>query len=319
MIANPFERFLDHVGVVVLDGGLATELERRGANLNDPLWSARLLLENPELIRQVHLDYFRAGADVATSASYQATFPGLERYGLDRKQAASVLRLSVRLAREARDIFWTEPGRHADRLMPLVAASVGCYGAFLHDGSEYRGDYGLSCRQLMDFHRARLEILAESGADLIAFETIPCMAEAEALVRLLEDFPNTQAWLSFSCRDGGHICHGEFLAEGATLANSAEQIVAFGLNCTPPKYVVALLDSVAGQTYKPVLVYPNRGETWDAARRSWQAGPDMPADWGLAARQWYDHGARLIGGCCRTTPEDIRCARAAVVKPSSCY
>src|SRR5689334_22973881 len=175
---NPFASILKARGVAILDGGLATELERRGADLRDPLWSAKMLLEEPDMIRQLHYDYYLAGADVATTASYQATVTGFARRGLSARQAEDLLILSVRLAQEAREEFWSDVRNHAGRLRPLVAASIGCYGASLHDGSEYRGDYGLTVRQLSDFHRARLEVLADSGADLLACETIPCGAEA---------------------------------------------------------------------------------------------------------------------------------------------
>jgi homocysteine S-methyltransferase len=281
-------------------------LERRGADLNDPLWSAKLLLDNPELIRQVHVDYFEAGADVATTASYQATFAGLARRGLDHGQAADIMRRSVRLAQEARDWFWSRPARPG-RLRPLVAASIGCYGASLHDGSEYRGDYGLSRHQLEDFHRPRMEVLAASGADLLACETIPCLLEAEALVRVLGEFPEVPAWISFSCKDDGHVCHGERLADCLAVAAACEQIIAVGVNCTPPHLVAGLLRSVAGMTRKPLLAYPNSGDTWNAATYSWHAVSRPPIDWGEAAREWHTAGARLIGGCCRTTPDDIRC------------
>jgi homocysteine S-methyltransferase len=301
------EPFFDRAGVVILDGALATELERRGADLGDVLWSARLLLDDPALIRQVHRDYFAAGADVATTASYQASLPGLAQRGLSRAEAVEVLRLSVRLAREARDEFWG-PGR-PDRLRPLVAASVGCYGACLHDGSEYRGDYGLSLRQLMDWHRPRIEVLAGGGANLLACETIPCLVEAEALVRLLEAMPGVPAWISFSCRDEERLCHGEMLAEAVAMVNGCANVVAVGINCTAPRHVAALLRSAAGKTSKPLVAYPNSGEAWDAARRCWVAGAEA-LDWGAAARQWYAAGARLIGGCCRTTPETIQAIRA---------
>src|SRR5206468_3244428 len=214
-----FTPFLGINGVVILDGALATELERRGADLRDPLWSAKLLLENPELIRQVHFDYYAAGADVATTASYQATIPGLMSRGLDRARAADVLRLSVTLAQQARDEYW-QAGR-GGRFKPLVAASIGCYGAHLHDGSEYRGDYGLTVQQLIDWHRPRMEILAASGADLLACESVPCLAEAEALVKLLAEFPGVPAWLSFSCQDERRLCHGEKFAEAVELANAS--------------------------------------------------------------------------------------------------
>jgi homocysteine S-methyltransferase len=306
-----WQPFFDHAGVVILDGALATELERRGADLRDALWSARLLLDNPQLIRQVHRDYFAAGADVATTASYQASLPGLAQRGLSRAQAQDVLGLSVRLAQQARDEFW-QAGPPLGRVWPLVAASIGCYGAYLHDGSEYRGDYGLSVRQLMDWHRPRLEILAASGADLLACETIPCMDEAEALVAVLEQTPSVPAWISFSCRDAEHLCHGEKFTDAVALAAQCTNVIAVGVNCTAPRHVAALLRSAAGRTDKPLLAYPNSGEAWDAARQCWCADAEA-LDWGEAAQQWRAAGARLIGGCCRTTPETIRVVRRALV------
>lgn len=308
---SPFAPWWQDGEVVILDGGLATELERRGADLDDPLWSAGVLLKDPDLIRAVHHDYFAAGADVATSASYQATFEGFARRGIDAPRAAELLRLSVRLARQARDDFWADGGHRRGRHRPLVAASIGSYGAYLADGSEYRGDYGLSIAALMDFHRPRLAVLAASGADLLACETIPCLAEGVALIRLLADIPDVPAWLSFSCRDEVHVCHGEPFAECVALAETSDQVVAVGLNCTPPRYVEALLISAAGRTTKPLLAYPNSGERWDAERKCW-----LPAsggtDFGAAARAWVLAGARLVGGCCRTTPADIHAIAGAI-------
>jgi homocysteine S-methyltransferase len=302
---NPITPFLETRNVVILDGALATELERRGADLHDPLWSAKLLLENPDLIRQVHYDYFAAGADVATTSSYQATIPGLMQRGLDREQAATVLRLSVTLAQEARDGFWQTEANREGRIRPVIAASIGCYGAYLHDGSEYRGDYGQSVQQLIDWHRPRLEILANSGADLLACETVPCLAEAEALVKLLSEFHHIHAWLSFSCQDERRLCHGEFFVDAVQLGNESANIVAVGVNCTAPRHIDGLLASVADFARKPLLVYPNSGETWSAANHCWR-GTTTDAEWNGSAKRWHQAGARLIGGCCRTTPETIR-------------
>ncbi len=314
MGVNPFAPFLANGGVVILDGALATELERRGADLNDPLWSAKLLLEAPELIRQVHYDYFAAGADLATTASYQATFEGFARRGLDDAAAERLLRLSVALAVEARDAFWAEPAHRRGRQCPLVAASVGCYGAYLANGAEYRGDYGLSKAELMAFHRRRMAVLADTPADLLACETIPCQVEGEALVALLAEFPTAAAWLSYSCCDAAHVCHGELFRDCVALANSSEQVAAAGLNCTPPIFVEKLLRSAAGATKKPLLVYPNSGEGWDPARHCWLPATS-PGDFAGAAPRWVAAGARLVGGCCRTTPDDIR-ALAAALRPS---
>lgn len=298
---NPLYPLLDQRHVILLDGALATELERRGADLRDPLWSAKLLLEAPALIRQVHDDYFAAGAQIAISASYQASFAGLAARGLSQAQAAELMRYSVQLALDAREQFLID---HPTALRPLVAASIGPYGATLHDGSEYRGDYGLNVAALMDWHRPRLAVLADSGADLLACETIPSLAEGEALVRLLAEFPHMPAWLSFSCCDATHVCHGEPFADCVALANQCAQLVAVGLNCTAPHHVESLLQVALPVTSKPLVAYPNRGDVWDAAAHCWLPGAENES-FALSAQRWVAAGARLIGGCCRTTPADI--------------
>ena len=301
---NPLLPFLQAQRVVFLDGALATELERKGADLNDPLWSAKVLLEAPELIRQVHHEYFQAGADIATTASYQATFEGFAKREFSEQKAAELMRLSVQLACEAREEFWSEPASHADRLRPLVAASIGPFGAFLADGSEYRGDYGLSIRQLKDFHRRRLEVLLDASPDLLAFETVPCLEEGRALVELLTEFPGAYAWLSFSCRDEKSLHHGEPVEEAVALANEVPQVVAVGINCTAPQFVESLLWRAANVTSRPLIAYPNSGEGWDAGNKCWLPGA-TGQDWLLLARRWQAAGARVIGGCCRTSPETI--------------
>lgn len=309
---DPLRPMLAEQSLLLLDGALATELERRGCNLNDPLWSARVLLEEPALIRQVHLDYFLAGADVATTASYQATFEGFARRGLSETEARDLMHRAVALAIEARDTFWAEPSRRTGRPRPLVAASVGPYGAMLADGSEYRGHYGLSVEALMDFHRPRMAALIEAGPDLLACETLPCLDEALAIARLLRDaFPATPAWISFSCRDDAHTSQGERFDACVEALAPFEQVVAIGINCTAPAHIPPLLHSAAGCGAKPLLVYPNSGETYDAEHKCWHGIRDAQA-FAEAALGWKAAGARLIGGCCRTTPEDIAALAAAV-------
>ena len=296
---DPLAALLSEQEVVILDGGLATALELRGADLNDPLWSAKLLVEDPSMIRDLHADYFRAGADVAISASYQASFEGFRERGIGPGEAAELIVKSVSLASEAREMVRAE----ADRPL-LVAASIGCYGAVLHDGSEYRGDYGLTLQELMDFHGPRLELLASTEADLLACETIPSQLEAEALAKLLKDFPARRAWMSFSCRNGDEVSHGETLRACLELVESSEEIVAVGINCTAPGFVSSLLRSVNRITKKNLLVYPNSGERWDAEGKRWTASPE-PSGITRLAQEWHQLGARLIGGCCRTTPRTI--------------
>jgi homocysteine S-methyltransferase len=309
VIHNPLQPFLQAAGVVILDGGLATELERRGASLQDHLWSARLLLDQPDLLREVHLDYFRAGADVATSASYQASIDGLRRHGATEVQARAAIRRSVELAAEARERF-LEAGLPPGRLPPLVTGSVGAYGASRADGSEFTGHYGVSRQALADFHGPRLEELVRAGADLLAIETLPSPAEAEVIVQLLHAWPALGVWVSFACRDGGHVGEGEPVEAAVAPIVGQAQVLAVGVNCTAPRFVAPLLERLRRVTDKPLVAYPNSGERWDAVGRCW-AG-DGAFDPAVEGPRWHRAGARLIGGCCRTTPETIRALRAAL-------
>ena len=312
---NPIASILNHYPALVIDGALATELERRGCDLNDELWSAKILLEQPEVIKQVHLDYFKAGADCAITASYQATIEGFAKRGLNEKEAIALIQKSVLLAREARDEFWTDEANHQGRPKPFVAASVGPYGAFLTDGSEYRGNYGLSQKDLIDFHRPRMKALVEAGADLLACETIPSLIEAHAIAELLKEFPDIQAWITFTGRDEKHISEGQVFAECVEQIQDHPQIAALGINCTSPKYIPFLIREASKRIEKPIVVYPNSGEKYDATRNDWDGTPGLDS-FGEQAREWYDAGARLIGGCCRTTPDDIRVIASWARNPS---
>lgn len=306
------QQLLNTEPFLLLDGGLATELEAGGYDLRDTLWSARLLLDDPEAILQVHQDYLTAGADVIISASYQATIPGFMSRGLTEQEAHALLRRAVEIAQEARDTFWQAQEADSGRIRPLVAASVGPYGAYLADGSEYRGDYALDEAGLVDFHRARLHILAEARPDLLACETIPSAAEARALAQLLPEVAPLPAWVSFSCRDEAHISDGTPLVEAVRPLLAVENVVAVGVNCTAPRFVPPLLAALRQVTTLPLVAYPNSGEQFDAVNHCW-LGTSDPLDFAAAAQEWLAAGARLLGGCCRTRPEHIRQMRRALV------
>ncbi len=311
---HPIASILDRYPALVIDGALATELERRGCDLKDDLWSARILLEQPEKIKEVHYDYFKAGADCAITASYQATIAGYSKRGLNEGQAIALIQKSVRLAAEARDEFWAVPAHRVGRSKPFIAASVGPYGAFLANGEEYHGEYGLTEEELMDFHRPRMKALIEAGADILACETIPCLIEAQALVKLLDEFSSIDAWISFSCRDETHVNEGQRLEDCVRLVESSPFVAAVGVNCTSPKYIPSLIREAKKATDKPVLVYPNSGESYDASKNDWHGHPAFES-FGEEAKEWFKAGARLIGGCCRTTPEDIQVIAAWARQP----
>jgi homocysteine S-methyltransferase len=287
---------------VIVDGGLATELEVRGHDLSDRLWSARLLVTDPDAIENVHLDYFRAGADVATTASYQATVQGFEAAGLDRTAAIAAITTSVLIARRARDRYAEETGRDTDGL--LVAGSIGPYGAMLADGSEYRGDYDPGDIALRDLHAPRIDALLEAGVDLLAFETIPTIREAAVLLELLAG-SGANGWLSYQCRDGDSTAAGEPAAAAFALAADVPGLIAVGVNCLPPRHVPALLAAAAAAAPDtPRIAYPNLGETWNAALRVWVAEDGDPFD-PMVVATWSTLGATWLGGCCGTGPAEI--------------
>ncbi|MGW2488973.1 homocysteine S-methyltransferase [Streptomyces sp. NPDC001606] len=290
-------------GTVVLDGGMSNQLESAGHDLSDALWSARLLAERPEAVTEAHLAYYLAGASVAITASYQATFEGFARRGIGREEAARLLALSVELARDA-----ARQARAAGVGRPLwVAASVGPYGAMLADGSEYRGRYGLSVAELERFHRPRLEVLAAAAPDVLALETVPDSDEAVALLRAVRGL-GVPAWLSYTV-DGRQTRAGQPLEEAFAPAAKAEEVIAVGVNCCDPEDVAPAVEIAARVTGKPVVVYPNSGEAWDAEARAWTGRTRFAV--GQVA-SWQAAGARLIGGCCRVGPEGIAALADAV-------
>lgn len=296
---------------MILDGGLATELEARGCDIAGSLWSARVLRDSPEAIEQLHYDYYAAGADCAITASYQASYEGFASIGLDAGETTRLLRLSVELALNARSRYRQD--HPEDRRELFVAASVGPFGAISHDGAEYRGDYGLTVAQLVAFHERRFGVLASAGADLLACETIPVLDEARAYVELLARHPDARAWLSFTSPDGRHTSHGEPLAECARLADPVPNVFAVGVNCVKPEIVEDAIRSLATGTGKPIVVYPNSGERWVAGEESWHGAPGH----GIAAfaPAWVRAGARHIGGCCRVGPDQILQLRTVLRPP----
>jgi homocysteine S-methyltransferase len=300
---------LDLNGLHVLDGAMATELERRGFDLSGPLWSAHVLESSPEAIAAVHRDYLEASADCLLTASYQVSAEGFQQLGYSpqdaAEKAANALRASVALAEKVRTEYQARSTRRI-----WIAASLGPYGAMLHNGAEYHGNYACAFEELVDFHGKRIAVVAETNADFLAMESIPSLEEAKAILAALHPYPNVAAYLSFTCRDGTHVSHGETLRACAELLQQQTQVVGIGVNCTAPHLMGSLIHELAHVTSKPIIVYPNSGEQWDAVHRCWQ-GDGESQQFGELAQSWRAAGAQWIGGCCRTGPEHVRAVAAA--------
>ncbi len=308
----------------VLDGGLATELEFLGADISGPLWSAHVLERQPGLVAAVHEAYLAAGAECIATASYQVSRRGFAELGLPAEHADAALLHAVELAVGARDAHLGSGAASLSSasLRPLVAASLGPFGAALHNGAEYHGNYGCSWDELVEFHRERIAVLAVSSgaarADLIAFETVPSLSEARAILAALSEWPEMRAWISFTtgpiasirASEVGRVAHGELLGDCAEVLAAHPQIVGIGLNCLAPRLVLSLIRELRAACELPILVYPNSGENWDASARRWTGSTD-PQAFHTLALEWFEAGAQMVGGCCRTRPEHIRQIAAA--------
>jgi homocysteine S-methyltransferase len=287
---------------LLLDGGLSNELERQGCDLNQKLWSAKLLESNPEAIVLAHLAYLEAGAQCIITSSYQATLPGFMALGYDQPSAGELILKSVQLAEEARRRFVSI---HPHQLKPVIAASIGPYGAYLADGSEYRGDYAISDRELGDFHEPRINLLDKSTADILACETIPSFREAHVLSVILKD-KSKAAWISFSCKDGKHISDGTPIEKCAALFARHPKVFAIGVNCTSPEYISELIQSIKTKSGdKKIVVYPNSGAVYHADSKTWTGLSDS-SSCEVMVKEWMDLGADIIGGCCGIGPEQIK-------------
>lgn len=299
---HPLKELIERNGAAVIDGAMSTALERLGCNLNNRLWSALVLLQSPEKIRQVHRDYFDAGANIAITSSYQVSEVGFLAEGHTRAQTAACVALSVRLAQEARSAFLAEhPESNPEDY--LVAGGVGPYGAYLANGSEYTGNYHLTTDEYRAFHALRFEMLVQAESDLLAIETVPNFEEAKVLLSMAEQ-ADMSCWISFTLRDATAISDGTPLEEVATLCEASPSVDAFGLNCVKRELVEGALTRLRSHSSKPLLVYPNSGEVYDAKTKTW-SHPPQEKPWGDFIGKWHALGAVCLGGCCRTLPTDI--------------
>lgn len=295
---------------LILDGGLSNVLEEQGCDLNHKLWTANLLDKNPEAIIQAHFDYLKSGAQCITTSSYQASMPGLIDIGYNRDKAESLITKSIQLAEIAIKRYMNSGS--AD-VKPLIAASIGPYGAYLADGSEYRGNYGVSDETLRAFHLERIRILDRSSADFLACETIPSFQEAKILSGILNHV-DKPAWISFSCRDEQHLNDGTKIKNCVSIFRNHPKVFAIGVNCTDPKYITGIIKCMktsAGS--KKIIVYPNSGEAYNAKSKTW-LGLSDPKLFVEMTKEWTNFGADIIGGCCRIGPEHIRRMRKILLK-----
>lgn len=312
-MSNKIEEILKKQEIVILDGGLATEIQDRGYDLNDELWSAKILFQDPDIIEQVHYEYFKAGADIGISASYQASVEGFAKRGYGKEDAEKLVKLSVELVKNARSRLWKELSEEekAKRPYPVVAGSVGPYAAFFADGSEGRAyDEKVTREDFIRYHRPRIKWLLEAGAEILSVETLPSLKEAQAVLEILKDYPEVYAWFSFNAHTHSEISEGTPVIECARALEGYRQVAAVGVNCVAPELVSDLLREITKATTKPIVVYPNAGKAFDADTKEWlSTSSDLsrqPYTFGEGTKRWHEEGASVIGGCCKTNPENIK-------------
>ncbi|WP_417880910.1 homocysteine S-methyltransferase [Vibrio sp.] len=297
---------INHRDFLITDGAAGSHLEAMGCDLNDSLWTAKILKENPALIKQLHYDYFQAGADFGVTVSYQATIDGFIQQGMSHTQAIDLIKSSACLLLEARDEWWHQEGKNQHRMYPITTGSIGPYGAYLADGSEYRGDYELPRETLRKFHQPRIELLWEQGIDMFAVETIPRLDEAIVITEIIQAL-GAKCWISFSAKDDHHISHGQAIHECIRALEPYGCIVALGINCTAPQYISGLVKQIQSSTQKPIVAYGNLGQHYDPNTKVWaEHHHGNSKEYLEYVQEWKSQGVRIIGGCCGTTPNDIK-------------
>ncbi|CZQ95671.1 homocysteine s-methyltransferase [Trichococcus palustris] len=284
--------------VILIDGSMSLGLEEQGLDLNDELWTAKALVNEPQKIEKVHQNYYDAGANISITSSYQATVAGFERLGHTTEESRALIKKTVQLAKQAQ-------AKSQGTQEKWVAASIGPYGAYLADGSEYRGNYGLSQTELVDFHRERFGLLLEAEPDLLAFETIPDLTEIQALIELLTQHPKATAWLTVTLKDAYHLCDGTDLRVFQQLAESSGQIIAYGVNCVQPDLVLPALEYLKENATKSLVAYPNSGAIYDPATKAWTHSHAVDEVFSNEALKWHGLGCKWIGGCCCTSSKEI--------------
>lgn len=310
---NIIEEILQKQKAFIIDGALGTQIQKNGHDVNDSLWSAKFLNEDVSVIKEVHKEYLQAGADCIITSSYQASIEGFLKKGFSQEKAIELIKLSINIAKEVRDEFWSGFENKRSRIKPLVAASIGPYGAYLADGSEYTGDYKISDEELKDFHKRRLEIILETNPDILACETIPSFKEAKIICALLKEYSNIAAWITFSAKNESYTNAGDDIKECMTYLDKQEHISAVGINCTAPQYIPMLIENIKNVCSKPIVIYPNGGSKYNPITKLWEKGELNAQEYAKLAHLWYTKGARLIGGCCETGPEEIKCIRKTLL------
>jgi homocysteine S-methyltransferase len=300
---------LEKQKVLILDGALGTQLQKNGYDVNDSLWSAKFLSENTEAIKQVHLEYLEAGADCIITSSYQASFEGFMKKGFSQEEAKKLIELSIEIAKDVRDDFWGNLENKNNRIKPLIAASIGPYGAFLADGSEYTGNYGISKKELTNFHKKRLDIIVNKNPDILACETMPSLEEVKILSELLKEYKELDSWITFSAKDGSVTNANDDIVQCASWLNEQKDITAIGINCTAPQFISSLIEKIKSVCNKPIVVYPNGGSAYNPITKIWEKSDTNPSEFAKMSHLWQNQGASLIGGCCETGPKEIKAIR----------
>lgn len=310
---NFIKDILEKQKAIILDGALGTFMQIKGYDVNDSLWSAKFLDENPDVIANIHKEYLEVGSDCIITSSYQASVEGFLKKGFSEKRAEELLRLSIKIAKRARDEFWENLENKDNRIKPLVAASIGPYGAFLADGSEYSGDYKISDDELINFHKNRLDIILDEKPDLIACETMPSFKEVKTLCELLKEYPKTSNWITFSAKNDSFTNAGDDIISSMKYLENQNHIDAIGINCTAPQYISSLIEKIKSVSNKPIVVYPNGGSKYNPITKKWEKGEVSATEFAKMAYLWYKNGASIIGGCCETEAKEIKLIREYIL------
>lgn len=334
--------------VILIDGGLGTELEQRKVNINSLLWSSVALVEAADDVTKLHYDYYHSGANVGITCSYQCSEDSLkasdkEKYS-SKESRLQVYKESVEVCKRAKIMRMADAKAIELLVSPEIAGSIGPFGSFLNDGSEFTGGYERSEDEYQAFHEEKLDFFMNGTeeVDYLQLETMPNFEEIKALLMLIKrknsERKETQGKsekrfiLSLSIRNEEQLADGtplkavvKYLHDVGYLSKDPKTtpLMAVGANCLKLKYSVKFVENLTNymnelQIYGfPISIYPNSGEIYDGIKKNWifdqsnekyyttNVNGEKVCDWKILLDAWIASGAKIIGGCCRVGVRDI--------------
>ena len=289
--------------IKLLDGSMSFPMEQLGYNLKNKLWTGKALINNPDLIKDIHKGYIDAGADFISTSTYQISFDRLKNMGYQSEEIKKIFQKSVDIVKDA-----IEESKLKKEIK--IVGSFGPYASYDPEASEYIGEYDSTDIEIKKFHLNNIRIIEETDLDIILYETIPCLREIKILSEALSH-STKEIWISITCNEEMEFRDGSSFKDACEIISKIEKITTMGINCFSPLLVKKAIDLLKKYSNKKILIYPNSGEIYNPKERFWTGNNEFNNS---MIKNWLSLYPDIIGGCCRIGYDDIKKMRVEIDK-----